>query len=210
LYTRNSLGEIDTLLSAGLNSGKQVVSGYDLTFNYRFEAGNWGAFSFNWDTTYMSNNQSDQNADGVINAADGGSIVGQYQDRNNNWKYRSNLTSRWTKGDFGASLSTRFYSEQVETCGDLEYYGYANLCSDANPNYGAPIDGDTGTNHIGATTYHDVQFYWKAPWDAKVSLGINNVFSKDPPRSVSTFANSFDPQYEIPGRFWYMKYEQKF
>ncbi len=210
LYSRNSTGAIDTLLSAGLNSGKQVVEGYDLTFNYRFDAGSWGAFSFNWDTTYMSNNESDQNADGVINADDGGSIVGLYQNRNNNWKYRSNLSSRWTKGDFGASLTTRFYSEQVEGCADLEYYGFAYLCSDPNPNYGAAVNGATGTNHIGATTYHDIQFFYKTPWDAKVSLGINNVFSKDPPRSVTTFANSFDPQYEIPGRFWYMKYEQKF
>ena len=210
LYDRNPDGSIRDLLSAGLNSGANAVEGYDLTMNYRFEAGNWGNWSFNWDTTYMANNESDQNADGIINADDGGSIVGLYQDRNNNWKYRSNLTTRWTKGDIGASLSTRFYSDQVESCSDLEYYGFGNLCSAPNPNYGAVVDGNTGTNHIGATTYHDVQFFWKAPWDAKISLGINNAFSKDPPKSYSTFANSFDPQYEVPGRFWYMKYEQKF
>lgn len=210
LFSRNSLGEIDTLLSAGLNSGATVVEGYDLTMNYRFETSNWGVFSFNWDSTYLSNNESDQDGDGDIDAADGGSVVGVYQDRNNNWKYRSNLSTRWTKGDFGASLTTRFYSEQVEGCADLEYYGFADLCSDPNPNYGAPVDGATGTNHIGGTTYHDLQVFWKAPWDAKLSVGVNNVFSKDPPKSITTFANSFDPQYEIPGSFWYMKYEQKF
>jgi iron complex outermembrane recepter protein len=28
--------------------------------------------------------------------------------------------------------------------------------------------------------------------------------------SYSTFANSFDPQYDVPGRFMYLQYNQKF
>ncbi len=41
-------------------------------------------------------------------------------------------------------------------------------------------------------------------------MGVNNAFDRDPPLSYTTFANSFDPQYEIPGRFFYMRYNQKF
>lgn len=216
LYSRNPGGTINELLSAGLNSGAQRVEGYDVTANYRIDMGNWGNLSFNWDTTYTKDNQSDQDGDGDIDSADGGSVIGFYQDRNNNWEWRSNLMTRWSKGDFSATWSTRFYSEQIESCSDLEYYGFEDLCSDPNPDYmddadddGFP-DGPTGTNHMGGTTYHDISFSYKAPWDAKITLGINNVFEKDPPVSFSTFANSFDPQYEIPGRFWYMRYEQKF
>lgn len=208
LISRNPDGSIADLLSAGLNSGAQRVEGYDVTANYRLDLGNWGNLSFNWDTTYTKDNQSDQDGDGDIDAADGGSVIGFYQDRNNNWEWRSNLMTRWSKGDFSATWSTRFYSEQVESCADFEYYGFEDLCSDPNPDYFD--DGVTGTNHMGGTTYHDVSFSYKAPWDAKITLGINNVFEKDPPRSITTFANSFDPQYEIPGRFWYMRYEQKF
>jgi iron complex outermembrane receptor protein len=81
-------------------------------------------------------------------------------------------------------------------------------------------DGETGgdsivatpaaENHIGATTYHDVSAYWNAPWNAKITVGVNNVFDKDPPVALNAFANSFDPQYEVPGRFYYMRYAQKF
>lgn len=208
LYTRGPDGSVASLLSTNLNSGLSRVEGYDITANYRIDLGDWGNLSFNWDTTYMADNQSDYNADGVIDAEDGGSIVGQYFDRSNNWEWRSNLMTRWSKGDFSATWSTRFYSEQVESCNDLEYYGFGDLCSDPNPNY--DDEGLTGTNHIGGTTYHDISFSYKAPWDAKITLGINNVFEKEPPVSFTTFANSFDPQYEIPGRFWYMRYEQKF
>jgi iron complex outermembrane receptor protein len=36
------------------------------------------------------------------------------------------------------------------------------------------------------------------------------VFDKQPPRAFNAFANTFDPQYEVPGRFFYMQYNQKF
>jgi iron complex outermembrane receptor protein len=61
-----------------------------------------------------------------------------------------------------------------------------------------------------AAIYNDVSVYWSSPWNAKVALGVNNIFDEDPPFSATTFANSFDPQYEVPGRFYYMRYTQKF
>lgn len=41
-------------------------------------------------------------------------------------------------------------------------------------------------------------------------LGLNNAFDKDPPVSYSVRANMFDPQYDLPGRYMYMQYKQKF
>lgn len=211
-YTRNNLGEIDDLFSGNLNAGQQVVEGYDMTVNYRVELGDYGKLAFNWDTTYAANNEQDFDADGDIDADDGGSIIGTYLDRSNNWEWRSNLLTTWTYGDVGATWSMRFYSDQVESCSDYEYYGFADLCSDPNPNYGDPLveDNGTGTNHIGSTTYHDISFFYNTSWKGKISLGLNNAFAKEPPLSITTFANSFDPQYEVPGRFWYMRYEQQF
>ena len=52
--------------------------------------------------------------------------------------------------------------------------------------------------------------YWNAPWNAKVTFGVNNVFDKNPPIVLNAFANTFDPQYELPGRFFYFRYSQKF
>ena len=65
-------------------------------------------------------------------------------------------------------------------------------------------------NKIGAATYHDISVYWKAPWNAKITLGVNNAFDKTPPTSYVTYANTFDPSYDINGRFIYMQYNQKF
>ncbi len=208
-YTRFPGGAINDLLSSGINIGAQNVEGYDLTMNYRLPEQSWGKLSFTWDSTYLSNNESDIDGDGDIDVNDGGSVVGEYQDRNNNWRIRSNLMTRWEMGDVGATLFSRYYSRQEETC-PFYYndYGFGELCSDATLVGGVVQEGST--NKMGGTTYHDVSVYWKAPWNAKVTLGVNNVFDKQPPLAYSTFANTFDPQYEIPGQFLYMQYSQKF
>ena len=215
LQSRGPGGAIDTLISAGLNVGAQHVEGYDMTMNYRLPEQTWGKLSFSWDTTYLADNQSDNDADGDIDAADGGNVAGEYDGAtlSNNWRIRSNLLARWELGDVGATWATRYYSGQDEACPFPDDYGFSNLCSDPGRIVNSPVTGlpePAGENRMDAATYHDVSFYWKAPWNAKVTIGVNNLFDEDPPVSLSTFANSFDPQYEIPGQFYYLQYNQKF
>lgn len=211
-YTRSPGGAINTLVSRPVNIGANNVEGWDLTLNYRTPETSLGRFSFSWDTTYTSLNESDNDNDGDIDADDGGSVVGEYSGAgtSNNWRIRSNLMTRWEKGDFGATWFTRYYSRQEEAC-PFYYndYGFGELCNDATVDAdGLVLPGSQ--NHIGASTYHDVSVFWKAPWNARVTLGVNNVFDKEPPVSFTTFANSFDPQYDLPGQFFYIQYNQKF
>lgn len=211
-YTRSAGGSIDYLLSSGINIGAALVEGWDMTVNYRLPETRFGSFTFALDTTYTSKNKSDNDGNGVIDAADGGNVVGQYFDRNNNWRIRSNLMARWEKGDFGATWFTRFYSIQKEECafiGDVNDYGYGPLCNRAILDSNGVVQAGS-LNVLGGTTYHDLSFYWKAPWNAKITVGVNNAFNKQPPVSFTTFANSFDPQYEVPGRFFYVQYNHKF
>nr|MBP8177111.1 TonB-dependent receptor [Xanthomonadales bacterium] len=65
-------------------------------------------------------------------------------------------------------------------------------------------------NSLGSTLYTDVQATWNTPWNGRITAGINNLFDEDPPVSYSTFINNFDPAYDIPGRFWYLRYAQQF
>lgn len=160
--------------------------------------------------------------------SEGGNTVGEYGQGSNSWRIRSNAQLRWEMGDFGATWATRYYSHQDEGCQNFEDYGFEYLCSDLDRTLTAPDDtngngvwdgvagGDTfetfdaAEHKIGGTTYHDVSAYVNTPWNAKVTLGVNNVFDKNPPVAINAFANSFDPQYELPGRFVYLRYSQKF
>ena len=205
-YTRLPDGSINQLLSVPSNRTIIEVEGYDLTLNYRLPETSWGRFSLTWDTTYMASVEFDR---------DGDNLVGEYFDQNNNWRIRSNLMTRWEKGDIGATWFMRFYSRQEESC-PFYYndYGFGELCNDAILGNGSAGGTDVvqegSQNKIGGTTYHDLSAYWKAPWNATLTVGVNNAFDKNPPIAFTAFANSFDPQYDLQGRFFYLSYSQKF
>jgi len=203
LFNRGSDGSIANLLIAQINNPSATnPEGLDLTFNYALPDTRFGNFSFTWDNTYLIE-------------APFGAEVGVHSENNNNWRIRSNLTARWEMGDFGATWFARYFSDQTEDCQFLVEYDvpeFTALCSDPDRIVGDGQGGSRGAaeNHIGTVTYHDVSAYWNTPWDGKITFGVNNVLDKDPPFAVTAFANSFDPQYEVPGRFYYVRYNQKF
>ena len=201
LVTRGPGGDITSLIESSLNFGKIEVQGYDLTVNYRLPKTAYGNFGVTWDLTYMSKYE---------NNSDGDNLVGKYFDRDNYWRVRSNIAARWEKGDFGANWGVRFFSSQMEECDFGDPGGFDNLCSNPTEYDANDKVVKAGKNKIGATTYHDISAYWKTPWKGRITVGVNNAFNKAPPTSYSTFANSFDPQYEVPGRFVYVRYSQSF
>ncbi|GAB3372931.1 TonB-dependent receptor [Lysobacter rhizosphaerae] len=202
LISRTSSGEISDLLAGPLNIGKFVSEGYDITVGYRLPETAWGKFSFTWDTSYLSKFTQDLDGDGVVTDDEGGNQAGEYSQSSNNWRIRSNLATRWERGDWGATWNARYYSRQEEDCSAIPAVQQPLVCNAAA--------GARPQNKIGARVYNDASVYWNAPWNAKVTLGVNNILDQDPPSFVNAFANSFDPQYEIPGRFVYMQYKQVF
>ncbi|MCC4618426.1 TonB-dependent receptor [Xanthomonas campestris pv. asclepiadis] len=207
LITRESTGEISNMLAVPRNIASIEAEGFDFTFGYRLPETAWGSFSFVWDSTYLTKFTVDkplQDPEERVGLYRGGSA------RDNNWRLRSNLMANWELGDVGSSVAMRYYSSQVENCTGANLANPTNiglLCSDADRVTSA---GAAPRNHVPSVTYTDISAYWKAPWNARVTVGVNNAFDRDPPQSATAFANSFDSQYEIPGRFYYMRYTQKF
>ncbi|KHL52833.1 MULTISPECIES: TonB-dependent receptor domain-containing protein [Xanthomonas] len=207
LIQREPTGEVSNLLAVPNNIARIEAEGYDLTVGYRLPDTAWGSFSVVWDSTYMSKfvvEKPLQDPETRVGLYRGGSA------RDNNWRIRSNLMLNWELGDVGGSASMRYYSSQVENCTGANVATPANvalLCSDPNRRTDA---GAAPRNHVPSVTYTDLAAYWKAPWNARVTVGVNNAFDRDPPQAATAFANSFDSQYEIPGRFYYMRYTQKF
>ena len=123
---------------------------------------------------------------------DEGGFLGEYGDRNNNWRLRSNFMVRWTKGDWGATWFTRYYSRQEEECPfDYNDYGFGELCNDF----------DNDVNKIGGTTYHDASLFWKAPWNAKITVGVNNVLRQGSAGGVHHVCEQLRSRLRDPGPF---------
>ncbi|MDE2140633.1 MAG: hypothetical protein KGJ17_09065, partial [Gammaproteobacteria bacterium] len=68
-------------------------------------------------------------------------------------------------------------------------------------------------NHQGRTIYHDVEgTYHVDAINTDFTFGIRNLFDKQPPATLTAFANSFIPSvgYRVPGRFFYAQVAVKF
>jgi len=222
LITRQASGEIVDLFAGVANNAVtrgSEIEGYDFTASYKFDT-EFGKFRIVWDNAYTSylGDIGQPSAgtvldDGTIVA---GNVIGTYVGAVflPQWRLRSNITTNWQLGDWGASVTARYLSALDETCAvvvntanTIGQPELANLCTSpdvVDPQFGGP------TNKLDDTWYFDMQVSWDAPWNARISGGIRNMFDEDPPVAFSAFANSFDPQYEVPGRFWYVQYMQKF
>jgi iron complex outermembrane recepter protein len=222
LITRAGGGEIIDLFAGVANNAVTrgtEIEGYDFTASYKFDT-ELGKFRIVWDSAYTSYlGDIGQPAAGTV-LDDGtilaGNVIGTYVGALfvPQWRLRSNVSTNWQLGDWGATLTARYLSELDETCAVVVNTAnaigqpqLANQCSDptvVDPQFGGP------TNTLDATWYFDAQLTWDAPWNARITGGIRNLFDEEPPVAFSAFANSFDPQYDVPGRFWYVQYMQKF
>lgn len=202
MFSRDPVLQIVNQLSYGLrNAGYTETEGYDLDVSYRLDT-EIGQFGVKWATTYVSlyETKATDDAD-VIPAQNNG--FGSY------FRVRSNLNLSWNWQNVGVTWGMRYNSGTKESCFDVETF--PELCS--LPDFQAPDTQGTITpqNRIGSTTFNDLQVSWKAPWNARIAIGANNVFNRQPPvmfsQPDSNFA--FYGGHDL-GRFIYARYQQKF
>lgn len=185
-----------------LNLASYDVEGWDMTVHYKFPETAYGKFSLTWDSTYTSNWSTKATTD-----SDEEFRNGLYLSRDPYWRIKSNLYLDWTKGDWGVTWGMRYKSGLDEVCPFSSKDPNIAYCSDPNRR---TADGAAPRNYLGAVTYHDIQVRYSTPWNATVSVGANNVFDKEPPLALTAPYNQFDPQYDLPGAFYYLQYRQRF
>jgi iron complex outermembrane receptor protein len=194
---RNSAGTITSMFFGLTNLGAQRTEGYDLGINYRLPEFAIGKFSVNWQTSYVSKFEqlADNNPDTQWTGFVGTPGV---------FRVRSNLGVNWEKGDYAISYMARYYSGMAEVCGSDPL-----PCND--PDHIAVDGASDPLRRTGANVFHDLQVSVKLPWNATAALGANNVFDHTGPVMYSTPNSEFAYYggFDI-GRFWYLKYQQRF
>ncbi|MGH8401825.1 MAG: TonB-dependent receptor domain-containing protein [Gammaproteobacteria bacterium] len=131
---------------------------------------------------------------------------------------KGNISLDWNYGDWSARWFMQYIGSWYESCsartrglnakGQLVYpveCSNAKVWNFANQTFGA--------NHQGRTIYHDVEgTYHVDAINTDFTFGIRNLFDKEPPATLTSFANSFIPSvgYRVPGRFFYAQVAVKF
>lgn len=210
---RTGTGSLDYLESRLVNYAGVDTAGIDFGFDYTLPVpAEYGKFMIDLDGSYLI--QYDQ----TTPTATGGTVTEGYVGTNGSfigvprWKANSKLI--WKVDRFTASLNTRMVYKQNEDCVDglAPSFSELGLCSDPKmQDNGDGTTTDVSENKLKTVFYNDVQFSYDLRDDRfSVALGVNNVLDQDPPisRNPTTGAAYFNYdvlQYEIPGRFWYLR-----
>ncbi|GAB4513537.1 MAG: TonB-dependent receptor [Haliangiales bacterium] len=116
-------------------------------------------------------------------------------------RFKSTLVLDWFFREWRASLTTRYTHSVREPCRDLQDFDF---CSDYDTE-----DDSNSTNLLSPMVYNDAQVTWtprKLENALDLTVGVNNLFNRDPPACYSCALNGFDAStYDIPGVFGYLK-----
>ena len=174
-------GRILSILQTYINLGAEKIQGYDIEGHYRTPIQSWGRLAFDLSGTYYSKYDA-QNVDGSFTGQVGtayGTVVTGVIPR---WKQYAALT--WDLGPWSATLANTYQTSYTDQQTDL--------------------DGNLRT--VGALSIWDLQGSYTGLKNWKFTLGVKNLFDRDPPVSnqQSTFIVGFDPSYYDPrARFVY-------
>ena len=108
-------------------------------------------------------------------------------------EFRATLQNTWAKGDFSAAWNINMIDSTSSTAADSGYtVGYAQ--------------------QVASFVTHDVQATWSAPWNGRLTLGVNNVLNRGPSLDdLEAGGRGFDfGLYDGYGRVTYMRYTQSF
>jgi iron complex outermembrane receptor protein len=88
------------------------------------------------------------------------------------------------------------------------------LCSNVPVTEAPGCMGGVEFNTLGSTTYHDLRVGWADAFTLeglKLSVGVNNIFGKEPPVCLTCSLNGYDAAtYDLPGSFWYVSADYRF
>jgi iron complex outermembrane recepter protein len=213
-FTRDENGDVTNMLNTIGNYGVLNTEGVDIGFRYMFPETAWGRFTWNLDTTYLSEYEiellagdpsSQVGAFPEIPESKG--LAGTFVDSSSNGfgnfaRWRALNDVRWAWGDFNASVTTRYVHHVWEA---------PETVAVARNEDGTLREGYVTKRKVPSWAQTDIQVGYELPWNAEVQVGVRNVFDKLAPLIYSGFNGTTDMRtYDAVGRFFWMRYTARF
>lgn len=183
-------GEILYVQRGFTNLGTVETDGFDVNLRTNFDFSDYGRLATEFQVGIVNNYE--------VN--DGGNVV----DEPGVPRIRAQLRNIWSISDFQVAWNINFIDStestqknEIDACeGDPQCI--------ADSDFGLPL-------YLAAWVTHDLQVNWQAPWNGRLTLGVNNVADKDP------IQDPFDPTgrgfdftlYDGYGRVPYIRYTQE-
>jgi iron complex outermembrane receptor protein len=234
---RDPAGNLVQVNNQTFNLGKQITEGYDFEAIYQFDTsilgrGNWGTFTLTGNATYLSRFE--------FAVEPGGKefdVTGEYLTFGNLTHWRAYASLFYDLGGLDTGLTVHYQGQYNDNNGfALTPTGNAKvrewITVDALVSYtfnlAAPVEQpvagyakDGGKNvkmkdgkdkNVMPIATADNPCGWRA-WLNGVTLtvGMNNVFDRDPPFVPAAFENGYDEaSTDVKGRFYYVSLKKRF
>lgn len=199
-------GAIKNINAGTINQGSFFTNGWDVNLGYRFPATSIGQFDVALHTNFVKffttcNVSPITHATTCRNTAGSASMSIP--------KHKYDMAVNWNYGPWAATWNVLLIGPMYESCMWPYYFTGtpgapptgSGFPSCTNPN-ALPY----GLNRLGTTVYHDVYAsYTISSWNTTLSLGIQNLFNKQPPfTQTSWIVPNYDYMlYRTPGRYIY-------
>lgn len=203
------------------NGGSVKVEGWDVNLGYRLPTTPVGQFSFHLFTNFL---HSDVVCEATGICQDVAGTAGPTQTGTAGFlsaqpKHRYNLSMDWERGPWSVVWNVSVIGPMWENCVNAPVNGESrsglpgappdfSYCSKVIALNASQTRIAEGVSRLGTVVYHDIQAnYTVAAWNTTFTIGVNNLFDKNPPVSnLAAFADNSPgivPSYRIPGRFFY-------
>jgi len=182
-------GPIVSINDSYVNVGEQKTDGLDLTLNYKWAATKAGTFNIQSVVTRVLGFERK-----AYPGASFQDLLGTYHFP----KVRGNVTLGWQKTALAASLTANYIGEHKDKFYGVDFYG--DGFGDSNRDY----------HVIKAYTSYDAQVSYTRNKNNKFIFGINNLTNEDPPFSNASNLGYDPSMYNPTGRYYYIKYDNKF
>lgn len=201
---RDGAGNITQISAVNINAGSTDIKGFDLSVRAELAKVPWGTVTADLSGTYMAQydvtlpDGTKQGSIGATTDANGNLLAIQGGGAGSNgggiiFRWRHNLTVGISNDSWGASVTQNFQS------------GYGD-----NINF----NGDLPVRQVGSYATYDAQASYTAIKNLRLTLGIKNLFDKNPPFAYTNgnyFQVGWDPTYYDPrARFIYVTGNYKF
>ena len=180
---RESSGEIALLADGPVNLNSLETEGIDVVARYLANTG-VGTFNFTLAASRLLDlTQRSTLPNGSVQVED---KVGTAASREAYPKWRAMFTTRWDNGPWAVNYKARYIGDTEEMVGSTP-------------------------RHIGSVFYHDLAGSYDFQDGLSLKVGIDNVFGKQPPASLTNLNINFDINtYDAVGRFMYAQLSWNF
>ncbi|WP_292223581.1 TonB-dependent receptor [Brevundimonas sp.] len=185
--SRNSDGTLARIQARQTNIGTFSTSGVDYTFQYKVAGVLGGDVDVSLSGAYLINADFGRgNLAGRYNESLAGSV--------SNPRVRGSLTVNYDADRWGAQTRVN----------------YVSAMKDANVGISIPVDNFKNYSGTPFYTSMDVLVRYDVSDSAQLTVGVNNLFDKDPPYAFNFLKNALISTFDVIGRFGYVSFTQKF